>query len=367
MSQTSHPPVGSADLERQPAAPDVAEQPTTAAAEPAQGKGPARSRARRVLDRIGVQNISLLIALGIECAVIGSKNSSFFLVSNIKTIGTTVSIVGILSVMQTLVMLIGGLDISVGSAAGLTSVASAMIFMSTGQAAFGILAALGIGLVLGLFNGLVIVYGRVNAVIATLATYAGFRGLANVVSNGSAQGYTGTNSTFIWLARKSIIGVPTLVWILIVVAVIVHLVLRYTDIGRNIYAMGGNATASRLAGINLNRYVVGVYMALGFAAAVAGVLLTARTGSGQPTSGSQGLELQSITAAALGGTSLKGGKGSVPSTILAVLLLGVLQNGLTILNVNSFWQDVAQGTLLVAAVVLQQRRFRGRQAVGLPA
>lgn len=327
---------------------------------------PARSGWRRALDAVGVQNVSLIIALGLLCAIIGSRNKDFFLVSNIKTIGTTVSIVGILSVMQTLVMLIGGLDISVGSAAGLTSVASAMIFMDTGQAAFGILAALAIGLLLGLFNGVVIVYGRVNAVIATLATYAGFRGVANVVSNGSAQGYTGTDPTFTWLARKSIVGVPTLVWILVVVAVVVHLVLRYSDIGRNIYAMGGNATASRLAGINLNRYVIGVYVAVGFAAAIAGVLLTARTGSGQPTSGSQGLELQSITAAALGGTALRGGKGTVASTILAVLLLGVLQNGLTILNVNSFWQDVAQGALLVVAVIIQQRRLRTGRAVGLP-
>lgn len=325
-----------------------------------------RSGVRRVLDLVGVQNISLLVALAVLCTIIGSQNSSFFLGSNIKTIGTTVSIVGILSIMQTVVMLIGGLDISVGSAAGLTSVASAMIFMDTSSAAAGILAALAIGLVLGLFNGLVIVYGRVNAVIATLATYAGFRGLANVVSNGSAQGYTGTDSTFVWLARKSLLGVPTLVWILVVLAVVVHLVLRYTDVGRNIYAMGGNATAARLAGINLNRYVIGVYIAVGFVAAIAGVLLTARTGSGQPTSGSQGLELQSITAAALGGTALRGGKGTVISTILAVLLLGVLQNGLTILNVNSFWQDVAQGTLLVVAVVIQQRGHRTGRAVGLP-
>ncbi|MGH8916833.1 MAG: ABC transporter permease, partial [Actinomycetes bacterium] len=256
--------------------------------------------------------------------------------------------------------------ISVGSAAGLTSVASAMVFMSTKSAAVGIVVALAIGLILGLFNGLVITYGRVNAVIATLATYAGFRGLANVVSHGSAQGYTGTDPTFVWLARKSIIGVPTLVWILVLVALVVHLVLRYTDFGRNIYAMGGNATAARLAGINLNRYVIGVYVAVGFAAAIAGILLTARTGSGQPTSGSQGLELQSITAAALGGTALRGGKGTVISTILAVLLLGVLQNGLTVLNVNSFWQDVAQGGLLVIAVVIQQRRLRSLLAVGLP-
>ncbi len=327
---------------------------------------PARPRAvRRALDAIGVQNISLLIALGALVAFIGSRDSNFFLVSNLKTIGTTVSIVGVLAIVQTVVMLIGGLDISVGSAAGLTSVVSAMVFTSSHGAGIGILAALGVGILTGLFNGVVIIYGRVNAVIATLATYAGFRGLANLVSNGRAQGYTGTDGTFAFIARGSILGVPVLIWILIVIALAVHLLLRYADVGRNIYAMGGNATAARLAGINLNRYVIGCYVAAGVVAAIAGIMLTARTGSGQPTSGSQGLELQSITAAALGGVAMQGGKGTVPGTILAVLLLGVLQNGLTILNVNSFWQDIAQGFLLVIAVVIQQRR-RGTRAIGLP-
>jgi ribose transport system permease protein len=320
---------------------------------------------RRVFDAIGVQNISLIVALAALVVIIGAQNSNFFLISNVKTIGTTVSIVGILAVVQTIVMLIGGLDISVGSAAGLTSVISAMVFTSQASAGIGILAALGVGILTGLFNGLVIIYGRVNAVIATLATYAGYRGLANLISDGRAQGYTGTDSTFIFIARGSVAGVPVLIWILIIIAVAAHLLLRYTDIGRNLYAMGGNATAARLAGINLNRYVIGCYVIAGIAAAIAGIMLTARTGSGQPTSGSQGLELQSITAAALGGVSLRGGKGAIPGTILAVLLLGVLENGLTILNVNSFWQDIAQGFLLVVAVIIQQRR-RGTRAIGLP-
>lgn len=323
------------------------------------------SPARRMLDMIGVQNLSLIIALVLLCAGITWKDSNFLLLSNIRTIGTTVAIVGILAVVQTVVMLLGGLDISVGSAAGLTSVASAMVFTSTSSAALGIGVALVVGLGVGLFNGLVIVYGRVNAVIATLATYAGFRGLANLISNGRAQGYTGTDSTFIFLARGSAVGIPILIWVFIVVALAVHLMLRYTDVGRNIYAMGGNPTAARLAGININRYVLACYVLAGVVAAVAGILLTARTGSGQPTSGSQGLELQSITAAALGGVALQGGKGGIPGTVLAVLLLGVLQNGLTVLSVNSFWQDIAQGALLVLAVVIQQRR-RGARAFGLP-
>lgn len=318
-----------------------------------------------MLDTIGVQNLSLLVALGALVAIIGAQNSDFFLISNIETIGTTVSVVGILAVVQTVVMLVGGLDISVGSAAGLTSVVSAMVFTSQGSAALGILAALVVGMLAGLFNGLVIIYGRVNAVIATLATYAGYRGLANLISDGSAQGYTGTDSTFIFIARGTVAGIPVLIWILVIFALAAHLLLRYTDIGRNLYAMGGNATAARLAGININRYVIACYVIAGITAAIAGIMLTARTGSGQPTSGSQGLELQSITAAALGGVSLRGGKGAIPGTILAVLLPGVLQNGLTILNVNSFWQDIAQGFLLVIAVILQQRR-RGTRAVGLP-
>jgi ribose transport system permease protein len=334
-------------------------------ASPARRGAAEHGAVRRALDFVGVQNLSLIVALVILCAVIGSRNSHFFLATNIKTIGTAVAIVGILAIVQTVVMLIGGLDISVGSAAGLTSVVSAMVFMSSHSAWAGIFAALGVGVLVGLLNGLVIVYGRVNAVIATLATYAGLRGLANLVSDGRAQGYTGTDSTFVFIARGSLFGLPVLIWILIVVAVLVHLMLKYTDVGRNIYAMGGNPVASRLAGININRYVVGCYVLAAVVAAVAGILLTARTGSGQPTSGSQGLELQSITAAALGGVALQGGRGGIPGTILAVILLGVLQNGLTILDVNSFWQDIAQGALLIVAVVIQQRR-RGVRAFGIP-
>ena len=327
--------------------------------------GGARKSLRRTSNLVGVQNLSLIIALIVLCAAIGSRNSNFFLISNVQTIGTTVAIVGILSVVQTVVMLLGGLDISVGSAAGLSSVATAMVFTSATSAALGILVGLAVGLAVGLLNGLVIVYGRVNAVIATLATYAGLRGLANLISNGRAQGYTGGDSTFIFLARGSALGIPILVWVFVLTAVAVHLMLHYTDVGRNIYAMGGNPTAARLAGININRYIVSGYILAGFVAAVAGVLLTARTGSGQPTSGSQGLELQSITAAALGGVALQGGRGGISGTVLAVILLGVLQNGLTILSVNSFWQDIAQGVLLIIAIVIQQRR-RGLRAYGLP-
>ena len=325
----------------------------------------APSPLRRVLNAVGVQNISLLIAIAVLVIIIGTQNPLFFGLDNVRVIGTAVAVTGLLAVVQTVVIIMGALDISVGSIAGLTSVTSAMIFSVAGPA-LGVAGAIGIGIVCGLVNGCIIVFGRVNPVIATLATLAAYKGVAQLVSDGRAQGYTGANPFFIFLARGTLLGIPTLIVVLIFAAILVHLVLRYTSIGRNIYAVGGNDIASRLAGININRYILGVYMMTGAVAAIAGILITARTGSGQPVSGSEGLELESITAAALGGAALKGGKGTIMGTILAVILLGILTNGMTLLDVNAFWQNVAKGALLVIAVVIQQLRSKERR-IGLPA
>ncbi|MFI6154495.1 ABC transporter permease [Kitasatospora sp. NPDC051170] len=322
---------------------------------------------RALLVAVGGQNLILLLALAAVLALFGSLNLNYLSWGNIQVIAEAVTIAGLLAVVQTVVIICGGLDISVGSQAGLASVVSAMVFTSTGSNPFlGLGAAVLVGACVGLLNGAVIIYGRVNPTIATLAGLAAYKGVAQLISGGSAQGYVLGDPLFIFLSRGRIAGLPTMVWILLLIAAAVHVLLTYTDIGRNIYALGGNDTAARLAGINLNKYLLSVYALTGTVAAVAGILLTARTGSGQPTSGSEGLELQAITAAALGGCALKGGKGGIAGTLLAVALLGALQNGLTVEGINTFWQNVAQGLLLVAAVVIQQRRGRER-AVGLPA
>lgn len=318
----------------------------------------------RALRAVGVQNLSLILAIAALVLVIGSRNSSFYLASNLKTIGMAVTISGLLAVVQTVVIIMGGIDLTVGSVAGLASVSSAMIFTSAGSAA-SFVGALAIGAVCGLISGCIVVFGRVTPMIATLAGLIAFKGVAQLVSDGRAQGYTGADPFYIFLARGSVLGIPTLIWVLALVAALVHVMLRYTRIGRNIYAVGGNDTAARLSGIKINRYVLGVFILAGVVAALAGILITARTGSGQPVSGSEGLEFQSITAAALGGVALRGGKGSMGGTILAVILLGVLLNGMSLLGVNPFWQNVAQGSLLVAAVVIQQLR-NGERRVGLP-
>ncbi|HZB33194.1 MAG TPA: ABC transporter permease [Streptosporangiaceae bacterium] len=324
------------------------------------------TRLRQAVGTIGGQNLSLVIALVAVLALFGSLNSDYLGWSNIQVMAQSATVVGLLALVQTVVIVCGALDISTGSQAGLTSVVSAMAFTSAGgNAMAGIGAALAVGVACGVVNGLIIVYGRVNPVIATLATLAAFKGVAQLISDGSAQGYVLGDDIFIFIGRGKIAGVPVLMWILLAVAIAVHILLKYTDVGRNIYAIGGNDTAARLAGIDINKYLISVYALAGLVAAVAGIILTARTGSGQPTSGSEGLELKAITAAALGGCALKGGRGGVGGTLLAVALLGALDNGLTVQGVNSFWQNVAQGTLLVCAVVIQQRRS-GERPVGLP-
>jgi ribose transport system permease protein len=322
---------------------------------------------RRLLAAVGGQNLSLIGALAVVVLLFGSLNPNFLDWANIQVIAEAATISGLLAVVQTVVIICGALDISVGSQAGLASVVSAMVFTAAGaNALLGMGAAIAIGALVGLLNGAVVIYGRVNPTIATLAGLAAYKGVAQLVSGGRAQGYVLNDPVFVFLSRGRIAGLPVMVWLLALVAAAVHVLLNYTDIGRNIYALGGNDTAARLAGINLNKYLVSAYALSGTVAALAGILLTARTGSGQPVSGSEGLELQSITAAALGGCALKGGKGGIGGTLLAVALLGALQNGLTVQGINAFWQNVAQGALLVAAVVIQQRRNRER-AVGLPA
>ncbi|MEZ0071977.1 ABC transporter permease [Planotetraspora sp. GP83] len=325
----------------------------------------ARRRWGDVIGAVGAQNLILVLAIVLVVVVFGVINPGYLAWANIRVIADAVTIAGLLAVVQTVVIICGALDISVGSATGVASVVSAMAFTATQNALASMGLAIVVGLVLGLVNGVIIVYGRVNPVIATLATLAAYRGFAQLLSNGAAMGFVLGDDLWIFISRGSLLGLPTLMWILAAVALAIHLLLKYTDIGRNIYAIGGNDTAARLAGININKYLIAVYALAGVVSAIAGIILTARTGFGHPTSGSSGLELKAITAAALGGCALAGGKGGVGGTLLAMVLLGALENGLTLNNISTFWQNVAQGALLVIAVVIQQRRS-GERAVGLP-
>ncbi|QOZ52486.1 ABC transporter permease [Bradyrhizobium sp. CCBAU 53338] len=308
-----------------------------------------------LLERIGVQNVSLLIALILLLAIFGAiRPEAFFSGRNIINIGLAVTVIGILAMAQTVVIISGGLDISVGSIVGLTTMVIAVVAQTSGSIFLAVTTGLAAGLLAGAGNGAVIVFGPVNAVIATLGSMSAYRGLAYLLNNGNSIPIV--DDGFRMLGTATLFSVPFAIWLLLALMLITIVMLQNTTWGRNIYALGGNRVVARLAGIHINGYQIGIYAASGLAAGIAGIVLASRTMSGQPASGSQGLEMEAITAAVLGGCALQGGKGSVISTMLGVLIIGTLNNGMILTSVPTFYQLLAKGALLVLAVIVQERR-----------
>lgn len=344
---------------------------------------------RRIIDFIGADNLSLIFALIVLVLLVTvvsgwfgmTGGDKFFSWQNImNSLAQAVVVVGLLAIGQTVVIIAGALDISVGSIASIGSVVAASVLVGvgavgslgilpTGNVFLAVLAGILAGVIAGMINGFIVTTLRVNPTIATLGTLAAFGGVAFLLApDGKPIGVV-TQPQFTWLAQGRFLtdlpvpplggsnwtGVPVLTVILLLVALLAHILMTYTDFGRSIYAIGGNATAARLAGINLSRVRVTMYMISGGVAGLAGVLLTSRTTSGNPVNGT-GLELQAITAVFLGGAATAGGKGTVFGTFLAVILVGVLNNGMNLLGFNTFIQRVALGLLLVAAVAVSQWR-----------
>ncbi|MCT4370798.1 ABC transporter permease [Yangia mangrovi] len=310
----------------------------------------------RTIERIGIHNLSLLVALVGLLLIFGIlRGDVFFSTRNLLNIGMGVAILGVLAISQTGVIVSGGLDISVGSIVGLTTVATAMTIQSTEAAGMGILAGVMIGALAGLMNGILVTYGRINAVIVTLGTMAIFRGIAFILSDG--QSISIFNDSFRWIGTGRIIGLPVPLWILVAVAIGFYIFMHKSIVGRNYYAIGGNPIVARLSGLNIPRYRVAIYVVSGVMAGVGGILLAARTGSGQPISGSDGLELEAITAAFLGGCAMQGGRGTVIGALLGVAIIGVLNNGMILTAVPTFYQMLAKGTLLILAVFLAEYRL----------
>lgn len=321
----------------------------------------ARGRTRALAARIGPENLALIVAEFLLVAGIATQTDKFFLPQNLLNIGQNIAVVGVAAVGETIVVVSAGLDISIGSIAGVASVVSALLVTNAGSVWGGVAGALAVGILLGLLNAAVITKLRVSPVVATLATLSAFQGLAFLIAPGGRP-IGVLDSTFRQFGSGRIFqagsfpGIPISLLILLAVAGIAHVTMRYTVYGRNIYAMGGNPNAARLSGINLTRMKFAVYALSGATAALAGVILTARTSSGQPVSGSQGLELDALTAVFLGGALMQGGKGTIGGTMLAVVLLGTLSNGMNLLGIATFYQLVAKGLLLIIAVGIGQWR-----------
>ncbi len=344
---------------------------------------------RRFINAIGVDNLSLIFAIFVLLfLIIGASGwfgydggDKFLSWQNLmNSLAQAIVIVGLLAVGETVVIIAGALDISVGSIASIGSVVAAsflvgagafgtLSFLPTGNVLFAVLMGILAGVLCGVVNGFIVTVLRVNPIIATLGTLAAFGGIAFLIAPEGKPVGVMTQPQFTWLAQGRFLtelplpqlgntnwpGVPVLTVIFLFVVLIAHFLMAYTDFGRAIYAIGGNDVAARLAGINLSRVRMLMYMFCGSVAGLAGVLLTARTTSGNPING-VGLELQAITAVFLGGAATTGGKGTVMGTFLAVILVGVLNNGMNLLGFNTFVQRVALGLLLIAAVAVSQWR-----------
>ncbi len=303
-------------------------------------------------ESLGLIAIYLLLLIALSL-----KSPYFASVNNFLNILVAVSTIGIIAVAMTMVIVAGGIDLSVGSVMALSGVAIAQLSHHY-PIWLCVLAALAVGAIVGLFNGVAITRIGINPLIATLGTLSIARGLAFVFSGGLTQ--TIDSESFGFLGRGFVLGVPFQVIVMAILFVIAAWLMRATVFGRSIYAVGGNAQASRLAGLPVQNLQIAVYLLCGLGAALGGVISASQLGAGAPAA-AQGIELSVIAAVILGGTSLSGGKGTIGGTLLGVLILGTLNNGLTLLNVSSYYQEIARGVVLLLAVGLDQLRLRWAQ------
>lgn len=315
--------------------------------------GSTRAALMKLFARHG-REIGLPIAVLALLIFFAFMSDVFLTIPNFRNIGLQAAALAAVAFGQTLVILTAGLDLSVGAIVALVSVVTAFAMMEFGIIP-GALIGIATGLAAGLINGLIITRLRVFPFITTLATMSFLSGLALNFAGGTPV--TGLSSTFTDFAYRRLLGVPAPVVVSLTLLLLTFLILRYTRIGRNIYAIGGNQEAARLSGLRVDLVRIVAYMYSGFCSAIAALILTARVASGQPTLGAT-LPLESIAAVVLGGVSLFGGRGSVIGVAFGVAFVSILSNGLNLLNVSSYTQMMVIGIALAGAVAIDQAFVR---------
>ncbi|MFF7710679.1 L-arabinose ABC transporter permease AraH [Pseudomonas sp. NPDC007930] len=305
---------------------------------------------RRFLDDWAMLLVAVLVFAGSALLI-----DNFLSPLNMRGLGLAISTVGIAACTMLFCLASGHFDLSVGSVIACAGVIAAVVMRDTGSVAFGVAAALGMGLVVGLINGIVIAKLRINALITTLATMQIVRGLAYIFSNGKAVG-VGQEGFFVF-GNGQLWGVPVPIVITVVCFAFFGWLLNHTTYGRNTMAIGGNQEASRLAGVRVDRTKVVIFAVHGVIGALAGVVLASRMTSGQPMVG-QGFELTVISACVLGGVSLAGGIGMMRHVIAGVLILAIIENAMNLKNIDTFYQYVIRGTILLLAVIIDRLKQR---------
>ena len=302
------------------------------------------------LIRFREAGISLFILILVIAVTL--RAPSFLSISNFNDIFLNISILAIVALAQTMVIITHGIDLSVSSMIGLVAMMVAFVVKQNPEmpVLFTVLLGMALGAVLGTFNGLIITFGKVPPIIATLGTLSIYRGLVFYYSQGTWINSFELPKNFKLLSKGTPLGIPNMVLIAILVAMIVYYFLNYTRTGRDIYAVGSNPDAAQFAGIRKQRITFLVYLISGLFCGLAAVLWASRFESAQ-TNTALGFELQTVAASVVGGVSISGGVGTVTGVLLGALLLGIIQNSLTLIRISPFWQLAAQGLLILIAVI----------------
>ena len=295
-----------------------------------------------------------LVGLLIMMLLITAIDTSFIQVSNLSNILRQVSINGLIALGMTFVILTGGIDLSVGSVFALTSAVLAKLILSGVPGLLALLITLVLGILLGIINGVLIAKFKLQPFIATLGTVTLFRGVTRVFMDG--RPFTGFDSDFIdYIGKGYFLKIAIPIIILVLAIFISWFITKKTVFGKKIYAVGGNERTALFSAINVDSVKIRVYALSALLTTIAGVILTSRLNSAQPNAG-MGYELDAIAAVVLGGASMSGGKGKIFGTVIGICLIGVLNNGLNILNVSSFYQDVVKGVVILFAVLIDRKR-----------
>lgn len=294
-----------------------------------------------------LKNYGIYIGFGVIVLIFSLASEYFLDVYNIMNILVQSSLIAIIAVGQTFVILTGGIDLSVGSVVALSSVSTGLMLVNNVPIPIAIILGIAVGLVVGIVNGFTIAYGKVPAFIVTLGMMSIAAGGALALNNGKPV--SGLPLSFERIASAEFLGIPVFVFYMLVIYLIGFFVLYKTKLGRHTFAIGGNREATKLSGINVPKSEMKAYVIAGLLAGLGGVLLTARLNYATPLSG-KGYELDTIAAVVIGGTSLAGGEGGIWGTLIGALLLGTLKNGLTLLNVMSYYQQIIIGSVIILAV-----------------
>jgi len=293
-----------------------------------------------------------MIGLFVLILAVSFMSPVFLTPSNLTNLLRQVSVNALIAFGMTFVILLGAIDLSVGSVLAFSSAVMASLVINDVSYFLAFVFAILVGAGLGMMNGMIITYGKVAPFIVTLATMTVFRGATFIFTNGiPISGISRNDNLFQFIGRESILGIPFPVIIMLIIFLMLFVLLHKTPFGRKVYAVGGNEKAANVVGVKIYRIKILVFTLSGALAALAGIIITSRLGSAQPNAGLS-YELDAIAAVVLGGTSLSGGKGRMFGTLIGILIIGVLNNGLNILGVSSFYQEVAKGAVILVAVLL---------------